>query len=103
MGISAASIEGVRTPSLVAKAVAEHTDHHLLVGPGAQEFARSMGFTVEDDLNTAMRRFTQKNLDELPVTHSETPDKIVGMIRRKEVIAKYNEVPDSIAESIIKR
>ena len=40
-----ASLEGVRTPSLVAKAVMEMTDHHLLVGPGAQEFARNMGFT----------------------------------------------------------
>src|SRR6185295_8267156 len=35
-----AAIEGVRTPSLVAKAVMESTDHHLLVGAGAQSFAR---------------------------------------------------------------
>jgi len=33
-----AALEGVRTPSLVAKAVMEHTDHHLLVGKGAQEY-----------------------------------------------------------------
>jgi N4-(beta-N-acetylglucosaminyl)-L-asparaginase len=47
-----AALEGVRTPSLVAKAVMENTDHHLLVGAGAQEFARNMGFRIEDDLNT---------------------------------------------------
>ncbi len=47
-----ASLEGVRTPSLVAKAVMETTDHHLLVGTGAERFARSMGFKIEDDLNT---------------------------------------------------
>ena len=47
-----ASLEGVRTPSLVAQAVMENTDHHLLVGKGAQEFARNMGFKIEDDLNT---------------------------------------------------
>jgi N4-(beta-N-acetylglucosaminyl)-L-asparaginase len=47
-----ASLEGVATPSLVAKAVAELTDHHLLVGKGAQDFARRLGFQVEDDLNT---------------------------------------------------
>src|SRR6266436_390028 len=47
-----AAIEGVRTPSLVAKAVMEQTDHHLIVGKGAQDFARSMGFKIEDDLNT---------------------------------------------------
>ena len=39
-----AALEGVRTPSLVAKAVMETTDHHLLVGKGAQDFARHMGF-----------------------------------------------------------
>lgn len=47
-----AAIEGVRTPSLVAKAVLETTDHHLIVGKGAQMFARNMGFKIEDDLNT---------------------------------------------------
>ncbi len=47
-----ACLEGVRTPSLVAKAVMDYTDHHLLVGDGAQAFARTMGFTIEDDLNT---------------------------------------------------
>ena len=30
-----AAIEGVRTPSVVARAVMEHTGHHLLVGRGA--------------------------------------------------------------------
>ena len=38
-----AALEGVRTPSLVAQAVMEQTDHHLLVGKGAQEFARQHG------------------------------------------------------------
>ena len=47
-----ACLKGVRTPSLVAQAVADNTDHHLLVDEGAQKFARNMGFTIEDDLNT---------------------------------------------------
>jgi N4-(beta-N-acetylglucosaminyl)-L-asparaginase len=51
-----AAIEGVRTPSLVARAVMDQTDHHLLVGKGAQEFARAMGFRIEDDLNTEKSR-----------------------------------------------
>jgi N4-(beta-N-acetylglucosaminyl)-L-asparaginase len=46
----------VRTPSRVAKAVLDHTDHHLLVGAGAQAFARQMGFTIEPDLNTEASR-----------------------------------------------
>jgi N4-(beta-N-acetylglucosaminyl)-L-asparaginase len=47
-----ACIQGVRTPSLVAQAVMDYTDHHLLVGAGAQQFAKAMGFKIEDDLNT---------------------------------------------------
>src|SRR5712691_7783576 len=51
-----ACLEGVRTPSLVAKAVMEQTDHHLLVGKDAQQFARSVGFKIEEDLNTEKSR-----------------------------------------------
>ncbi|HEU0014545.1 MAG TPA: N(4)-(beta-N-acetylglucosaminyl)-L-asparaginase [Longimicrobium sp.] len=51
-----AALEGVRTPSLVARAVMENTDHHLIVGRDAQTFARQMGFAVEDDLNTPRSR-----------------------------------------------
>ncbi|HEY6547410.1 MAG TPA: N(4)-(beta-N-acetylglucosaminyl)-L-asparaginase [Vicinamibacteria bacterium] len=47
-----AALEGIRRPSLVAKAVAELTDHHLIVGEGAQALARRLGFEIEDDLNT---------------------------------------------------
>ncbi len=51
-----ACLEGVRTPSKVAKAVMEQTDHHLLVGRDAQTFARQLGFTIETDLNTEHSR-----------------------------------------------
>lgn len=51
-----AALEGVRTPSRVAKAVMDYTDHHLLVGRGAQLFARHMGFAIEDDLNSDRSR-----------------------------------------------
>jgi N4-(beta-N-acetylglucosaminyl)-L-asparaginase len=51
-----AALEGVRTPANVAHAVATQTDHHLLVGEGAQNFARQLGFTIEDDLNTPRSR-----------------------------------------------
>src|SRR6266702_413770 len=51
-----AALEGVRTPSLVARAVMEQTDHHLIVGQGAQDFARNMGFAIEADLNTENSR-----------------------------------------------
>src|SRR4029453_14181021 len=55
-GGGVASIEGVRTPSLVAQKVMDFTDHHLIVGKDAQTFARNMGFKIEDDLNTERSR-----------------------------------------------
>ncbi len=51
-----AALEGVRMPSQVARAVMQNTDHHLLVGDDAQRFARQMGFTIENDLNTERSR-----------------------------------------------
>ena len=50
------AIEGVKTPSLVAQAVMDQTDHHLLAGKGAQDFAKALGFTIEPDLNTEKSR-----------------------------------------------
>ena len=51
-----AALEGVKTAAKVAKAVSQNTDHHLLVGQGAQTFARNLGFAVEADLNTDRTR-----------------------------------------------
>jgi N4-(beta-N-acetylglucosaminyl)-L-asparaginase len=51
-----AALEGVKTPSLVAYKVMQETDHHLLVGKGAQDFARGMGFEILPDLNTPESR-----------------------------------------------
>jgi len=51
-----AAIEGVRTPSLVAQAVMDQTDHHLLAGKGAQDFARALGFSIDADLNSEQSR-----------------------------------------------
>lgn len=53
---SVAALEGVRTPSHVAQAVMDLTDHILLVGSDAQNFARQLGFTIEDDLNSENSR-----------------------------------------------
>jgi N4-(beta-N-acetylglucosaminyl)-L-asparaginase len=51
-----AAIEGISTPSLVAKAVLEHTDHILLAGAGATRFARELGGFTEQDLLTPRSR-----------------------------------------------
>ena len=51
-----AALEGIKTPSEVAKLVLQHTDHILLVGEGARRFALSYGFREEDLLTPASRQ-----------------------------------------------
>lgn len=51
-----ACIEGIKLPSLVAKLVMERTDHVLLVGRGATEFAKANGFKEENLLTDVARK-----------------------------------------------
>ncbi len=50
-----AALENIKTPSRVAQKVMERTDHVLLVGQGALEFARAMGFKEENLLTDRAR------------------------------------------------
>jgi CIC family chloride channel protein len=45
----------------------------------------------EDNLNSALKQFTALNLDELPVIDPEDSGRLLGMLRRKETIAAYNQ------------
>lgn len=47
--------------------------------------------TPEEDLSTVLTKFTKKNLDELPVVAADNHNTLLGMLRRREVIAFYNE------------
>jgi len=51
-----AALEGIATPSLVAKAVMDYTDHILLVGEGAKRFALAMGFKEQNLLTEKSRQ-----------------------------------------------
>ena len=84
-----AALEGVRTPSQVARAVMDNTDHHLLVGKGAQTFARNMGFKIEDDLNTdRSRRIWLEWKRRTDPSHYLDPKKrqLMGFNTRKQMI-----------------
>jgi N4-(beta-N-acetylglucosaminyl)-L-asparaginase len=79
-------LEGIRTPSNVARAVMDQTDHHLLVGGDAQRFARGMGFAIEADLNTEKSRKAwlewKRRTDP---SHYLDPDKREALRRRVEL------------------
>jgi N4-(beta-N-acetylglucosaminyl)-L-asparaginase len=51
-----ASLEDIATPSLVAKAVMDYTNHIMLVGPGAKRFALEMGFKEQNLLTEKSRQ-----------------------------------------------
>ena len=50
-----AALEGIKTPSEVARLVLKYTDHILLVGEGAKKFALSYGFKEENLLTPKSR------------------------------------------------
>ncbi len=52
---SVGALENIKTPSSVARLVMERTDHIMLVGRGALEFAKSFGFEEEDLLTPKSR------------------------------------------------
>ncbi len=51
-----AALEDIATPSLVAKAVMDYTDHIMLAGAGAKKFALEMGFKEQNLLTEKSRR-----------------------------------------------
>ena len=51
-----AALQDIATPSNVAKAVMDYTDHILLVGPGAKKFALQMGFKEQNLLTEKSRQ-----------------------------------------------
>jgi len=86
-----AALEGVRTPSLVARAVMDQTDHHLIAGRGAQEFARRLGFRIEDDLNTehSRRLWLEWKRRTDPAHYPDPADRAAAGDRaRREMIAR---------------
>ena len=50
-----AALEGIKTPSEVARLVLKYTNHILLVGEGARHFAMSYGFQTENLLTPESR------------------------------------------------
>ena len=53
---SVGALEDIATPSLVAKAVMDYTDHIMLVGAGAKKFALKMGFKEQNLLTEKSRQ-----------------------------------------------
>lgn len=44
-----------------------------------------------EDLNTALLKLTQKNIDALPVVEEDNKNKLIGLLYRRDVISYYNQ------------
>jgi CIC family chloride channel protein len=64
----------------------------------AKDFATKdvISLIPDEDLSSALRKFTMKNLDELPVIGNEKSKKVLGMLSRGDIIAKYCEVARTV-------
>ncbi len=87
-----ACLEKIKTPSSVARLVMQRTDHVLLVGRGALEFARAWGFPEENLLTDKARRIWLRWKEEL------SPDDDWGIPEHLQNIRKmesyWQDFPD---------
>jgi N4-(beta-N-acetylglucosaminyl)-L-asparaginase len=86
-----AALEGVKYPSKVARLVMERTDHVLIVGDGAQRFARMHGFEIQNLLTERARKRWlrwKENLsdrdDYLPPGSNTSSDEMGADLRKLE-------------------
>jgi len=51
--------------------------------------------TPGDDLHTALKRLTERNLDEIPVVAPDDPTRLLGLLSRRELVSAYtNQIED---------
>jgi N4-(beta-N-acetylglucosaminyl)-L-asparaginase len=84
-----ACIENIKTPCSVARIVMERTDHILLVGKGALEFAKKWGFKEENLLTEKAREIWLKWKENLNKDDDWGPP---DHLRDLEISAKNNEI-----------
>ncbi|MCD6486036.1 MAG: chloride channel protein [Syntrophobacterales bacterium] len=86
---SAGNMTGIFDIHDVRRLLTEEFPAHLVI---AKDIAIKEVITVnpDEDLNSVLRKFTLKDLEELPVVNPEDPMKVIDMISRKDLINTYN-------------
>ncbi len=87
-----ACLENIKTPASVARLVMQHTDHVLLVGAGALEFARAWGFQEENLLTEKARKIWLRWKEEMsPTDDWGAPEHLQNLIKKE---AYWHDFPD---------
>jgi N4-(beta-N-acetylglucosaminyl)-L-asparaginase len=84
-----ASLRNIKNPSSVAKVVMERTDHVLLVGEGALNFARMHGFKEENLLTEESRKMWVKWKEHLSTEDDYLPPHTID---DRNIGSKFHEV-----------
>jgi N4-(beta-N-acetylglucosaminyl)-L-asparaginase len=96
-----AALRGVRTPSKVAKSVMERTDHILIVGQGAREFATAEGFEdvslLTEESRIAWLRWKETHSEKWgPSPYTPAPASVAG---QRKVAAQRRRPSEDLAVS----
>jgi len=87
-----ACLENIKTPSSIARLVMQRTDHVLLVGTGALEFAKAWGFKEEDLLTEKARKIWLRWKEELSPSDDWGAPEHLQNIQKKE--AYWKDFPE---------
>ncbi len=87
-----ACLENIKTPASVAKLVMQRTDHVLLVGAGALEFAKAWGFSEENLLTEKARKIWLRWKEELsPADDWGSPEHLQNLSKNESY---WSDFPD---------
>jgi len=87
-----ACLENIKTPSSVARLVMQRTDHVLLVGAGALEFAKAWGFPEENLLTENARKIWLRWKEEMsPKDDWGSPEHLQNL---KKDLSYWKDFPD---------
>ncbi len=90
-------LKGIISLTDIRRAMLEKEIYKLVI---AKDIAveNVLTVTMEDDLNTALKKMTEADIRELPVISRENPKKVISMLQRKDIIRTYHNQIESIKE-----
>ena len=87
-----ACLENIKTPASVARLVMQHTDHVLLVGAGALEFAKAWGFQEENLLTEKARKIWLRWKEEMSPSDDWGAPEHIQNLKKSE--SYWHDFPD---------
>jgi CIC family chloride channel protein len=88
-------LKGILSLTDIRRVMLEKELHKLVI---AQDIAveEVLTVTLEDDLNTALKKMTAAEIRELPVVSREDSRKVISMLSRKDIIRTYHDQIEGI-------